>query len=103
MLRDARAPALGQLPSQPPGAAGDVRVVGEPVLGLKLAQGVAVGHGEVVVSADHRFERGLPPGQVKLGGDGPGRDLALGEVRQQLPQPVLAHVLDEQRALGQAS
>ncbi len=74
-------------------------VVRETVLRLKLAQGVAVGHGEVVIAADHGLQGRLPPGQLQFGGHRTLRDLALGKVGEKLAQAVLSHAFDEQRAL----
>ncbi|MCY1232847.1 hypothetical protein D9M72_453620 [compost metagenome] len=56
VLGNACTPPFGQRPPQPCRAAGDVGVVSQAVFGFELAQGVAVGHRQVVVPADHRFK-----------------------------------------------
>ncbi len=77
-------------------------VVREAVLRFELAKGVAVGHGQVIIPADHGLESGLPPGELKLGGHRPGGHLTLGEVSEQFAQAMLAHVFDQEGPLRQS-
>ena len=94
-------PARGQRGGEPGAAAlemGAVQVA-EPALDLRQVR--AAHHGQEVVPGDHRLERGLPPRQLELGGQGLGGHLAVAQVLEQLRQAVVAQAVQHEGALGQ--